>query len=103
MENIDINSIREKSVILGNAPIIKCHECGNNTFKYSYVIKAVSGVYAGRIGETTYVPIDVFVCDKCGQIAKYMLDDANISMVLGKDICPEIKNDDVKKDDKIII
>mgnify|MGYP001254429603 CR=1 FL=1 len=46
---------------------VTCDECQGSIFKEGLVIRKASGLLTGT-GQTTYVPIPVFACIKCGHV-----------------------------------
>ena len=48
-------------------PTCICNECGHDKFKMVYIMKRVSPLLSGET-KNTYFPIEVFVCDKCGNL-----------------------------------
>ena len=46
---------------------VTCDECGGNIFQEGLVIRKASGLLTGT-GQTSYVPIPVFSCTKCGHV-----------------------------------
>ena len=47
-------------------PVI-CEECGSTYFEQVLHLRKASGIITGT-GQTTYIPIPVFACKKCGHI-----------------------------------
>jgi DNA-directed RNA polymerase subunit RPC12/RpoP len=48
-------------------PDVVCDACGHNRFQIEFLIKKVSPFLSGRPKEER-IPIDVFVCAKCGHL-----------------------------------
>jgi predicted nucleic-acid-binding Zn-ribbon protein len=46
---------------------VTCDECGGNIFQEGLVIRKASGLLTGT-GQSSYVPIPVFSCVKCGHV-----------------------------------
>lgn len=46
-----------------------CKSCGNNKFESRILIRRASPLLTGYPQEA-FVPIDIFVCDSCGEIVK---------------------------------
>jgi DNA-directed RNA polymerase subunit M/transcription elongation factor TFIIS len=44
---------------------VTCDECGGAYFDQGLVLRKASGILTGT-GKTTYIPIPVFNCRKCG-------------------------------------
>ena len=47
---------------------LECKKCGGMLFDRKYIIKEISGLAVGVGAENFFYPIDVLVCDKCGEI-----------------------------------
>jgi len=47
---------------------IKCDKCGHFVFHTGAVLKEIPGTVVGQGTEPITVPLQVFVCDKCGAI-----------------------------------
>ena len=47
---------------------IKCHKCGSIVFKSAAILKEIPGTVVGQGSESVVVPLQVLVCDKCGEI-----------------------------------
>ena len=48
-------------------PSMECDECGHGLFEIAFVLKRVSPILSGKPKEQ-YIPIDMFVCKKCGHL-----------------------------------
>ena len=46
---------------------VSCDECGHQFFEQQLVLRQASGLLTGT-GQTTYIPIPVFACSKCGHV-----------------------------------
>lgn len=55
--NIDINQ---------TSPV-ECESCGHMYFEQALHLRKASGILTGT-GQTSYIPIPVFSCKKCGHI-----------------------------------
>lgn len=78
-----------------DSPNLVC-ECGGKTFHPTYVVKKVSQ-FLTNTGKNEYVPVDVFVCDKCGKIMTDLMPEHIAKKVIGEDDTPvEIENEEVK-------
>ena len=51
-------------------PSIKCDKCGGIVFKNAVVLKEIPGSVVGQGGEPVVLPLQIFVCNKCGAILK---------------------------------
>ena len=49
---------------------VKCHKCGSIVFRSAMVLKEIPGTIVGNGTEPVQYPLQVFVCDKCGEILK---------------------------------
>jgi DNA-directed RNA polymerase subunit M/transcription elongation factor TFIIS len=55
--NIDINQ----------TTTVECEECGHTYFEQGIYLRKASGLLTGT-GQTSYIPIPVFTCKKCGHV-----------------------------------
>tara|TARA_B110000977_G_C10802645_1_gene386920 strand:+ start:346 stop:567 length:222 start_codon:yes stop_codon:yes gene_type:complete len=55
--NVDINQTQG----------VSCDECGSTFFQQGLVIRKASGILTGT-GQTSYIPIPIFSCTKCGHV-----------------------------------
>jgi|TARA_B110000967_G_C18702010_1_gene468336 predicted nucleic-acid-binding Zn-ribbon protein len=46
---------------------VTCDECGSSFFQQGIVIRKASGLLTGT-GQTSYIPIPIFTCTKCGHV-----------------------------------
>lgn len=46
---------------------VECEKCGHTYFEEALHIRKASGILTGT-GQTTYMPIPVFACKKCGHV-----------------------------------
>ena len=49
-------------------PSICCDNCGCETFIAACVFKKIPGLEVGYAGRDVTMPIDVYVCSKCGEL-----------------------------------
>lgn len=65
MDNINdgMGQVRVNPTELPNE---KCEKCGNVYFSEKYIMKRVSKLLIGA-PEDQFVPINILVCDKCGE------------------------------------
>ena len=49
-------------------PSIKCKKCGSIIFKSAMVLKEIPGTIVGYGTDPVSYPMQVFICDKCGEI-----------------------------------
>lgn len=66
---------------LETTPPEKCDKCGSIYFKEVVVLKSISGLISPT-GEPMTIPINVFVCDKCGEMAPSLKNDEKLKKVL---------------------
>ena len=63
----------------------RCSKCGGILFKTYTILKEIPGMVIGQGAKSTLVPINVFVCEKCGKIL-----DSDVKMFkLDKDLEPK--------------
>lgn len=46
---------------------VLCEECNNTYFEQAVLLRKVSALLSGT-GQTSYLPIPVFACNKCGHV-----------------------------------
>lgn len=46
----------------------RCSQCGGILFKTCAVLKEIPGMAIGQGAKSALVPVNVFVCEKCGKI-----------------------------------
>ena len=46
---------------------VKCEKCENQTFKQSLLLRKLSALVSPN-GQETLVPVQVFACEKCGNV-----------------------------------
>ena len=68
MEDLNLGSGTMPKMDISKAKNLTCKKCGGIIFNRKYVIKEISGLAVGAGAENFYYPIDVLVCDKCGEI-----------------------------------
>lgn len=56
-------------------PQIKCDKCGHNIFRSGVIFFDIPGFIAGTGTENYQYPLPVYICDKCGEIIKYVRDE----------------------------
>lgn len=55
--------------VVAQSPTVKCPKCGNIFFTEKIVLKKISKLVSPTGNDET-LPINVWVCDKCGEIPK---------------------------------
>ena len=56
---------------------IKCEKCENQTFKQSLLLRKLSALVSPN-GQETLVPVQVFACEKCGNVKSEFSDVSGI-------------------------
>ena len=46
---------------------VQCEQCGHNVFEEGLIIRKASGILTGT-GQTSYMPIPIFACQKCKHV-----------------------------------
>ena len=60
--------------VLKSSKMEKCENCGNTIFNQGFVLRTVSALLSGS-GEPMLIPVPVFTCSKCGDIAPILKSD----------------------------
>jgi uncharacterized Zn finger protein len=55
------------NVSLDQTKAVLCEECGHTFFEEGVHLRKASGLLTGT-GQTTYIPIPIFSCKKCGHV-----------------------------------
>jgi len=55
------------NVSLDQTDEVSCQSCGHRYFHQALYIRKASGLLTGT-GQTSYIPIPVFACDKCSHV-----------------------------------
>lgn len=58
---------------------VECEECGHNMFQQALHLRKASGLLTGT-GQTSYIPIPVFACLKCGHVNAEFLPKEGVSL-----------------------
>lgn len=66
MDDLLGNGYSKPKVDPRDYPSVKCKKCGSILFDQKIVIKKVPGAIVGQAGKTMPVPLDIYVCAKCG-------------------------------------
>ena len=64
-------------VDLRKAETIKCKKCSNYVFIQSFILKRLSAILSPT-GEEALIPVQVYSCGNCGEVAENMLEGAGI-------------------------
>ena len=55
------------NVSLDQTKAVLCEECGSTFFEEGVHLRQASGLLTGT-GQTSYIPIPIFACKKCGHV-----------------------------------
>ena len=64
-------------VDLNKAETLKCKGCNNYVFLQAYILKRLSAIVSPT-GEEALIPVQVYSCGNCGEVAENMLEGAGI-------------------------
>lgn len=67
-----MNQQQKSQIQLSQTTGYVCAECGHNIFQSKLMVRKVSRFLTGE-AQDAVIPIDVIVCDKCGEVAKDLL------------------------------
>ena len=57
----------QQQIDITQTSAIKCEKCENSTFKQSLMLRKLSALVSPD-GQETIVPVQVFSCEKCGNV-----------------------------------
>ena len=57
----------QEQIDITKTSAIKCEACENQTFKQSLLLRKLSALVSPN-GQETLVPVQVFACEKCGNV-----------------------------------
>ena len=57
----------QEQIDISKTTPIKCEGCENQTFKQSLLLRKLSALVSPN-GQETLVPVQVFACEKCGNV-----------------------------------
>ena len=57
----------QEQIDISKTTAIKCEKCENQTFKQSLLLRKLSALVSPN-GQETLVPVQVFACEKCGNV-----------------------------------
>ena len=57
----------QEQIDITKTSAIKCEKCENQTFKQSLLLRKLSALVSPN-GQETLVPVQVFACEKCGNV-----------------------------------
>jgi len=60
------------NITLDQTSEVSCIDCGHKYFHQAVYIRRASGILTGT-GQTSYIPIPVFACDKCNYVNEEFL------------------------------
>ena len=63
----------QEQIDISKTSAIKCEACDNQTFKQSLLLRKLSALVSPN-GQETLVPVQVFACEKCGNVNKEFSD-----------------------------
>ena len=67
----------QEQIDISKTSAIKCEACENQTFKQSLLLRKLSALVSPN-GQETLVPVQVFACEKCGNVNKEFSDVSGI-------------------------
>ena len=67
----------QEQIDISKTSAIKCEACENQTFKQSLLLRKLSALVSPN-GQETLVPVQVFACEKCGNVNSEFSDVAGI-------------------------
>ena len=68
---------QQVQVDLKQAETIKCNDCNNYLFITSFILKKLSAIVSPN-GQEALIPVQVYSCGNCGQVAEGMLDGSGV-------------------------
>ena len=71
------NPKAQVQVDLRDAETIKCSSCDNYLFITSFILKRLSAIVSPN-GQEALIPVQVYSCGNCGQVAEGMLDGSGV-------------------------
>ena len=63
----------QEQIDISKTSAINCESCENSTFKQSLLLRKLSALVSPN-GQETLVPVQVFACEKCGNVNKEFSD-----------------------------
>ena len=57
----------QEQIDISKTSAIKCDKCENQTFKQTLLLRKLSALVSPN-GQETLVPVQVFACEKCGNV-----------------------------------
>ena len=63
----------QEQIEISKTSAINCESCENSTFKQTLLLRRLSALVSPN-GQETLVPVQVFACEKCGNVNKEFSD-----------------------------
>ena len=76
-------------VDLRDADTIKCGDCNNYLFITSFILKRLSAIVSPS-GQEALIPVQVYSCGNCGQVAEGMLEGSGLEEEVKSDKFPSL-------------
>ena len=76
-------------VDLKQAETIKCNDCNNYLFITSFILKRLSASLSPN-GQEALIPVQVYSCGNCGEVAEGMLEGSGLEEEQKKDSFPSL-------------
>ena len=57
----------QEQIDISKTSAVKCEKCENPTFKQTLLLRKLSALVSPN-GQETLVPVQVFACEKCGNV-----------------------------------
>ena len=83
------NMNTQVQVDLRDAETIKCGSCSNYLFITSFILKRLSAIVSPS-GKEALIPVQVYSCGNCGQVAEGMLEGSGLEEELKSDKFPSL-------------
>ena len=83
------NMNTQVQVDLRDAETIKCGSCSNYLFITSFILKRLSAIVSPS-GKEALIPVQVYSCGNCGQVAEGMLEGSGVEVEKKSDSFPSL-------------
>ena len=80
---------QQVQVDLKQADTIKCKSCNNYLFIQSFILKKLSALVSPT-GQEAMIPVQVYSCGGCGQVAEGMLEGSGVESETKPDSFPSL-------------
>ena len=80
---------QQVQVDLKQADTIKCNDCNNYLFITSFILKRLSAIVSPN-GQEALIPVQVYSCGNCGQVAEGMLEGSGVEEEKKSDSFPRL-------------